>query len=144
MPLDGSTFPQLLFTPPSLEDNFYQPEWSPDGKFTYFTHFKNQSAIFDVWRMAYPNGKLEKLADNASLPRVSGDGTRLVYVWIDAGTCINKLYVANADGSDAHNIPLKGPSTPKIIDAPCFQRMVNRSFSARPIPRSLQRLAYSS
>ena len=120
MPLDGSTFPQLLFTPPSLEDNYYQPAWSPDGKYIYFTHFKNQSAIFDVWRMPYPNGKLEKLADNASWPRVSGDGRRLVYVWIDSGRRVNRLYVANADGSDAHKLDLTGPSAPEIIDAPMF------------------------
>jgi Tol biopolymer transport system component len=120
MPLDGSTFPQLLFTPPSVEDNYSQPEWSPDGKYIYFTHFKNQSAIFDVWRMPYPNGKLEKLADNASWPRVSGDGTHLVYVWIDSGTGVNRLHTANADGSDAHNIPLTGSSAPKIIDSPMF------------------------
>ena len=120
MPLDGSTFPQILFTPPLPEDNYSQPAWSPDGKYIYFTHFKNQSAIFDVWRMPYSNGKLEKLADNASWPRVSEDGTRLVYVWIDSGTRLNRLYVANADGSDAHIIPLTGPYIPKIIDAPMF------------------------
>jgi Tol biopolymer transport system component len=120
MLLAGSAFPQLLFTPPSLEDNYSQPEWSPDGKYIYFTHFKNQSAIFDVWRMPYPNGKLEKLADNASWPRVSEDGTYLVYVWIDSGTGVNRLYVANADGSDAHNVRLTGSSAPKIIDAPMF------------------------
>ena len=120
MPLDGSTFPQLLFTLPSLEDNYYQPAWSPDGKYIYFTHFKNQSAIFDIWRMPYPNGNLEKLADNASWSRVSGDGTRLVYVWIDSATGVNRLYVANTDGSDANNIPLTGSSVPKIIDAPMF------------------------
>jgi Tol biopolymer transport system component len=120
MPLDSSTFPQLLFTPPSLEDNYSQPEWSPDGQYVYFTHFKTESAIFDVWRMPYPNGELEKLADNASWPRVSADGTHLVYVWIDSGTRVNRLYLANADGSDAHQIPLTGSSALDIIDAPMF------------------------
>jgi Tol biopolymer transport system component len=120
MPLDGSTFPQLLFTPPSLEDNYAQPEWSPDGKYIYFTHFSTQYPNFDIGRMPYPNGAPEKLADNASWPRVSGDSTHLVYVWTDSGTRVNRLYLANADGSDAHQISISGPSAPNIIDAPMF------------------------
>jgi len=120
MPMDGSEFPQLLFTPASPHDQYSQPEWSPDGKYVYFTHISDLTAIFDIWRVPYPNGKLEKLADNASWPRVSEDGAHLVYVWIDSGTGVNRLYLANADGSDAHNISLTGPSAPKIIDAPMF------------------------
>ena len=120
MPLDGSAFPQLLFTPPSLEDNYSQPEWSPDGRYVYFTHFKNQSSLFDVQRMPFPNGALETLAYNASWPRVSNDGKHLVYVWIDSGTGVNRLYLANADGSDSHQIPLSGSLVPNVIDAPMF------------------------
>jgi Tol biopolymer transport system component len=120
MPLDRSDHPQLLFTPASPHDQYSQPEWSPDGKYVYFTHISDLTPNFEVWRVPYPNGKLEKLADNASWPRVSGDGAHLVYVWIDSGTRVNRLFLANADGSDAHNIPLTGPSTPYIIDAPMF------------------------
>lgn len=120
MPLDGAELPQLLFTPASSNDQYSQPEWSPDGKYVYFTHISDLTANFEVWRVPYPNGELEKLADNASWPRVSGDGTHLVYVWIDSGTRVNRLFLANADGSDVHNIPLTGPSVPIIIDAPMF------------------------
>jgi Tol biopolymer transport system component len=120
MPLDGSTFPQLLFTPPSLEDNYAQPEWSPDGRYVYFTHFKSQSALFDVERMSYPNGTPETPFYDASWPRVSNDGQHLVYVWIDSGTGVNRLYLANADGSDSHQIPLSGSLVPNVIDAPMF------------------------
>jgi len=120
MPLDGSAFPQLLFTPPSLEDNYSQPEWSPDGGYVYFTHFKNQSALFDMERMPYPNGTPQTLAYNASWPRVSNDGQHVVYVWIDTGTGVNRLYLANADGSDSHQIPLSGSLVPNVIDAPMF------------------------
>jgi len=44
MPLDGSQPPQLLFTPPSDQDQYSQPDWSPDGKTIYFTHIKHQSS----------------------------------------------------------------------------------------------------
>ncbi|HXQ35802.1 MAG TPA: hypothetical protein VN843_17435, partial [Anaerolineales bacterium] len=120
MPQDGSAFPRLLFIPPSPEDNYAQPEWSLDGKYIYFTHFKSQSAIFDVERMPYPNGTLEKLPDNASWPRVSGDSKHLVYVWTDSDTRMNRLYLANADGTDARQIPMTGPLAPNIIDVPMF------------------------
>lgn len=121
MPLDGSELPQLLFTPASPAHQYFQPQWSPDGKYVYFTHVDNAATLtYEIGRMAYPNGTLEKLADNASWPRVSADGALLVYVWIDNGTGVNQLYLAQADGRDAHQVPLTGPSVPTIIDAPMF------------------------
>jgi hypothetical protein len=119
MPLDGSKAPQLLFPPPSPDDEYFQPEWSPDGNFVYFTHRDNQSYLIDVWRLPYPNGNLEELADNASWPRVSSDGTRLVYVWVNPRTGLNRLVLANSDGTDARKVRLKG-SPIYIIDAPMF------------------------
>ena len=77
MPLDGSQPPQLLFTPPSDQDQYDQPAWSPDGKYLYFTHFNNQSSSpsYEIMRLAYPNGKLESLVDHAYWPRISADGS---------------------------------------------------------------------
>jgi Tol biopolymer transport system component len=118
MPLDGSEPPQLLFPRPSSHDQYSQPVWSPDGSYVYFTHIDDQIINLEVWRMAYPDGELEKLADNGSWPRLSPDGARLVYVWIDPETRRNQLFLANADGSEAHQIPLTGLSAPTIIDAP--------------------------
>lgn len=132
MSLIGSESPQLLFIPASPHDQYSQPEWSPDGKYVYFTHISDQTANFEVWRIPYPNGKLEKLADNASWPRVSGDGAHLVYVWIDSGTRVNRLFLANVDGSDAHNISLTGPSVPIIIDAPMFSADDQSIFFSAP------------
>jgi hypothetical protein len=121
LPVDGSGSPQLLFAPASEYDQYYQPEWSPDGNFLYFTHLNNNQGLltYDIWRMPFPSGKPAKLADQASWPRVSEDGTRLVYVWINSGTDVNRLVLANADGTDASKLPLKGTST-SIIDAPMF------------------------
>jgi Tol biopolymer transport system component len=121
LPVDGFGSLQLLFAPASKYDQYYQPEWSPDGTFLYFTHLNNSqgSVTYDIWRLPYPSGKPEKLADNASWPRDSEDGARLVYVSINPGTGVNRIVLANADGTDAHKIPLKGSST-SIIDAPMF------------------------
>jgi len=42
MPLDGSKPPELLFTPRIKEDQYMQAEWSPDGKYIYYTHVNYQ------------------------------------------------------------------------------------------------------
>jgi len=135
LPMDASGSPQLLFTPASEYDQYYQPEWSPDGHFLYFTHLNiNQGVLaYEIWRMPVPNGKPEKLADKASWPRVSDDGSRLVYVWINPGTGVNRLVVAKADGTNASKIPIKGSPT-SIIDAPMFSADNQSIFFSAPNP----------
>jgi Tol biopolymer transport system component len=119
MPLDGSQTPQLLFDPPSVDDRYFQPEWSPDGKYIYCVQYNYKTTtIYSLMRVAYPGGTLEKLADNAYWPRTSGDGSSLVYVSPAFG--VNTLFVSNSDGSGAHQIPLTGPYIPNIIDSPMF------------------------
>jgi Tol biopolymer transport system component len=133
LPGDGSGSPQLLFTPASEYDQYYQPEWSPDGNFLYFTHLNvNQGVLtYEIWRMPFPNGKPEKLADKASWPRLSEDGTRLVYVSINPGTGVNRIVLAKADGTGASKLPLKGSST-SIIDTPMFSADNQSIFFSAP------------
>ncbi len=119
-PVDVSAPPRLLFNPATSQDQYYQPEWSPDGKYVYFTDYKYQSGDQEVMRMAYPNGKLEELADHSYWPRLSADGSHLVYVMSDPTTLINQLFVAKADGTDAHQVMLTGSNIPQIIDTPMF------------------------
>jgi len=119
--LDASEPPQLLITPPASTDQYSQPVWSPDGKSIYFAHIDIQSmATYEIMRMAYPDGKPEKLVDHAYWPRVSNDGTRLVYVSLDPQTGINSLFIANVDGTNPNQIPVAGLPVPSIIDAPMF------------------------
>src|SRR5258706_2404262 len=129
LPVDGSAAPKLLFTPGSNDDDYAQPAWSPDGKSIYFSHTNpelptsvphQQFPVYEVLRMAYPDGTLEKVADQAFWPRVSPDSARFVYVSVDAATGKNKLFVADADGSNSQQIVMSGPVIPDIIDAPVF------------------------
>ena len=144
IPLDGSATPQALFSPPTPEDNYVHAEWSPDGKYIYYSHYNNNNLlpgrvdpIHDIFRMSYPDGQTEKIADNAFWPRISSDSTRLVYVSIIPDTGKNELYGANADGSNPMKIDLSGPAVPEIIDAPIFspggQYVI---FSAPPPPQA--------
>jgi Tol biopolymer transport system component len=119
MPMDGSGSPQMLFTRENDKDLYFQPTWSPDGKYIYLAHVYYQTeVIYEIMRMAYPDGKPEKLVDHAYWPRVSEDGTRLVYVGRESETGKNQLFFAHADGTDARQVPLNDLPVPDIIDTP--------------------------
>ncbi len=127
LPLDGSQTPHLVFTPPTEDDQYDQPDWTPDGKYLYFTHFDLQSTTStgsDIMRLAYPDGKPELLASNAYWPRVSIDGTQVAFVAISSilsANGPNQLFLANTDGTNAHAVPLSGSEWKhSIIDAPLF------------------------
>ena len=125
MPLDASAPPQPLFPAPTLDDHYVQAEWSPDGEYIYYAHYNNKDQptgqlypAYDIFRMAYPNGPPEKIADLAFWPRLSSDSSRLVYISLDPVTGSNELVIANSDGSNAQVI--SDSSIPDIIDAPIF------------------------
>lgn len=144
IPLDGTTVPQALFSPPSPDDHYVHAEWSPDGKYIYYAHYNNNvrlpnmiDPVYDIFRISYPDGQTEKLADNAFWPRISSDSTSLVYVSINPDTGKNELYVANAEGSNPRRIVLSGSSAPDIIDAPIFSPDASAViFSAPPPPKA--------
>jgi Tol biopolymer transport system component len=127
MPLDGSSPAQLLFEPPSKDDEYVQPSFSSDGKYLYFAHVNYAAPaimqdqhypIFEIYRMGYPNGGQVKIADQAYWPRPSDDGSRLAYVSLDPLHGGNQLFVADSDGSNVTRVLTPGPNVPDIIDAP--------------------------
>jgi Tol biopolymer transport system component len=128
MPVDGSEPPQLLFTPPTKDDDYIEVEWSPDGKFIYFTHVnyhippepEQVYPLYTIYRMAYSDGQPERIAEKAYWPRLSADSSRIAYVSVDLFSRRNKLFVADADGRNAHEIVITGPRLPDIKDAPIF------------------------
>jgi Tol biopolymer transport system component len=147
MPLDGSSSPQLLFQPPTPDDHYIQAEWSPDGKYLYYVHYNHKEReqqgdlypAYELFRIAYPDGQPEKVADKAFWPRISADSSKLVYVSLDPASGTNELFTANADGSNPQKITLSGASLPGIIDAPIFSPDgASILFSAPPPPQAYQ------
>jgi Tol biopolymer transport system component len=74
MTLDGSEPPRILLKPQTTGDQYFQPMWSPDGKYIYFAHVDYYAptkvpgqhyAYYEIYRMAYPNGQPQKLAEEA-------------------------------------------------------------------------------
>jgi hypothetical protein len=134
IPIDGTKSPQLLFPISSAEDQYYQPQWSPDGKFVYFTHSNRQALQQpEIMRIRYPGGQPESVLTDAFWPRLSEDGTRLVYVHIDPQSRVNSLYTSKPDGTDAKPVPLTALSPPLIIDAPMFSPDNRTIFFSAPI-----------
>jgi Tol biopolymer transport system component len=128
MPLDGSQPPQLLFTPPTKEDDYIEVEYSPDGKYVYFTHVNYHIPpepgqlypLYTIFRKELPDGEPEKIAEKAYWPRVSPDSSQITYVTVDLFKRGNKLFVADADGGNAWEVVVTGPRLPDIKDAPIF------------------------
>ena len=128
MPLDGSQPPKLLFTPPAKEDDYIEVELSPDSKYVYFTHVNYQIPpepgqiypLYEIYRMTFPEGQPEKIAEKAYWPRLSPDSSHIAYVSVDLFTRGNKLFVADANGDNPHEVEITGPRIPDIKDAPIF------------------------
>ena len=142
MPLDGSQPPQRLFTPPGVEDDYIEVEWSPDGSYIYFTHVNYHIPpaegqiypLYTIYRKALPDGEPELIAEKAYWPRVSPDGSRIAYVTVDLFTRGNKLIVADADGSDPQEVVITGPHIPDIKDAPLFSADGQSLFLSADVP----------
>jgi Tol biopolymer transport system component len=142
LPLDGSQPPQLLFEPPTPDDNYIQAEWSPDGNYLYFTQVNfhllykpgQMNPIYSIFRIKYPNGQPELIAEKAYWPRLSSDSSRLVYVYVDPFSPMNKLYVADSDGANAHQIVVSGSWNPNIKDAPIFSPDQNSIILSAIVP----------
>ncbi|HEX2696631.1 MAG TPA: hypothetical protein VHM28_02915 [Anaerolineales bacterium] len=132
LPLDGSREPELLFTISSNGDRYFQPEWSSDGAYVYFVHISDHKpGTYAIARVIYPDGKLEDVVEDAHWPRISNDGSRLAYV--SPVTGVNMLFVANADGTNARQVPLSGPYIPTVIDAPLFLADDQSIFFSAPV-----------
>ena len=94
----------------------------------YFSHIlyqgtsKNgaQSQNIDIYRMAYPEGSVTKIASQAFWTNVSADSTHITYVSIDPKDGTNKLYVADPDGANARQVMMSAKWVPSYIDAPIF------------------------
>ena len=126
MPLDASASPQPLAPPPTVDDHYTQVEWSPDGKYIYYVHYNHKESggqfyeVYEIFRMAYPDGEPEKILDQAFWPRVSADSAKLVYVSLDPSSGLNELFTANADGSNSQKVDFSDSWIPDILDAPIF------------------------
>ncbi len=124
LPMQGGEL-QLAVGRTKEKQAFSAPQWAPDGRYIYFNYYEvkgegQTEAHYSVARQAFPDGELEILVDNAIWPRLSADGSRLVYVTIVPGVEENELFFLNLmeEGSAPQQIVL--PEELPIVDAPLF------------------------
>lgn len=142
MPLDGSQAPKLLFTPPAKEDDYVEVEFSPDSKYVYFTHVNYQIPpepnqiypLYEIYRMTFPDGQPELVAAKAYWPRLSSDSSHIAYISVDLFSRENKLYIADSNGENAHEVVLTGQQLPDIKDAPIFSPDGQSLLFSAPVP----------
>jgi hypothetical protein len=108
-------YPQIL----THTEYFYTPvvDWAPDGSFFQTTvppedPVVNPGDPTAIWRVDATTGEAKKLGEivagfQARRAYFSPDGRRLAYQYLDTLSGPGKIYVADADGQDAH-IMLEG------------------------------------
>lgn len=119
MPSDGSAEPTVLTERIDPSETYFNISWPLDD-FLYFAHFSPEIGDLGekkfasrVERMSYPEGELEVLAEEASWPRLSHDGTQMAYV-TDAG----EFVLSNIDGTEP--TPIFDVELFSAVDSPLF------------------------
>jgi len=128
LPSDGSAAPRPFLIPGSPEESYFDPSWSPQGDSIVYAHLEHFAIpnttpqqygfTYTIERASYPDGQIQVLAHNGFWPRLSLDGSRLVYVSIDPNTGATTPVVCQADGSDPHVVST--PAEFQTVDAPLF------------------------
>ena len=140
LPLEENASPQIVVAPRTSFDRYIQVEWSSDGSHVYYAYYnQNEQAAgqafpdYQIFSMAYPDGGQEKILDHAFWPRSSPDSSRLVYIMLDPISGLNKLFVANADGSNPQEVQVSGLPA-EIMDAPIFSPDGQSLLFSAPVP----------
>jgi len=121
MPADGSGEPELFLPKEDPSESFFNISW-PLDEIVYYAHFA--PSVDDIGAVTYgsrvervhlPAAEVDALAEDAAWPRLSNDGSRLVYVTGDGD-----LVISAADGT----------SPEVIVDAEAFSAVDAPLFSA--------------
>jgi hypothetical protein len=121
--LPANGLPQPLFTQVEPKESYFDPTWSPDGKWLYYVHLttpvtQTDTSRFDIVRLAYPGGQPAVVVHDAFWPRMSPDGQHLAFVHYDYQTGAQTLFVASPDGTQQRQINL--PAGFQSTDSPMF------------------------
>ena len=124
LPGDGQGEPRAILDQTQDKHAYFQPTWSPDSAYIYYTHYDPHldangyyTPTYTVERWDVPAGRAETIVAGAYWPRLSDDGRQLAYVTLDATNTHNELYVAGPEGQAARRLDLPASL---IIDVPLF------------------------
>lgn len=118
-----SSEPELFVERSDPEELLFNPVWSPDGRYIYYSHVlpidnESNELHFYLKRIELETKNIENIAENGVWPRVSPNGEQLAFATVNPVTRKRDLYLANSDGT---NVELIASSTVFIdLDAPLF------------------------
>jgi Tol biopolymer transport system component len=103
LPYDASAPPQPLLERGSPEESYFNPTWSPDGRYVYYSHFSSINPDtaeyrYNVERMQFAGGT-EVIVQDGIWPRLAPNGEKLAYLSVDPIGVENHLYTARPDGT---------------------------------------------
>jgi Tol biopolymer transport system component len=119
LPIDGSGDPQPIFKTPALDEAFFNPDWSPDGKVIYASHFirgqgdQDNSGEFTIDRVTL-DGHAQTILKNAQWPSISPDGSKIAYLSVNPDNTQNELNLADITGENP--APLLSPGSYPAVD----------------------------
>jgi len=121
--LNEGDISEELVTRNAPDEVFYNPVWSPNSDFLYYSHVipdSQNSMVFtnQLERLNPETGDIQTVATDGIWPRLSPDGTKVTYVTINPGSLANALYIADANGE---NSTLLIPEDRfQVVDVPMF------------------------
>ena len=120
---DGRSEPRLLLQRTAEQELFFNPTWSPDAAYIYYSHVTpideaNFTFVTSLERIEISTGTVDVLAESGIWPRLSPDGSSLAYVHIDSDTLAAELILADSDGENPTVLVTQAQFT--TLDAPLF------------------------
>lgn len=115
--------PELLVERAHPEELLFNPVWSPDGRYIYYSHIlpideELNELHFYLKRLEIESKNIEDIIENGVWSRVSPNGELLAFATINPITRKRDIFIANSDGT---NVELIASSTEFIdLDAPLF------------------------
>lgn len=114
VPVDGSAPPAPLIASGHDHEFYFTPRWSTDGGSIFYGHYIEPGPTvtatpgFFLERRSVPGGDVSTVTQNAFIPYLAHDGSKMVYVTVDPQSYLNNLFVASADGSNATSLLKSG------------------------------------
>lgn len=120
---DEASEPEPLIKRDNPEEILFNPVWSPDGRYIYYSHIipdgeNPEEFTFLLERLEVASGTVEATVENGVWPRLSPNGQQIAFAILDTETQTRDLYLANADGTDAALIVSSADFVD--LDAPLF------------------------
>lgn len=128
IPADGSaTEPTPILERTDPQESYFEPVWTPDGKYIYFAHFvpikdetQGNSFKYTIERIPYPPTAVapEVIVEDAIWPKISPSGNELAYLKFDMESYAQTLYISDPEGNNP--VAVLPPEEFPSVDAQFF------------------------